>query len=72
MKKILLNYEFKMFVPFGLGEYKTIYVLTLLKTYFFGLIKKTVKFDYTISMFGTIQDYKDNWDELIKNKKSFK
>ena len=63
----LLSYKFKMIVPFGNGEYKTVYELTILKSYFFGLIKKEVKMDYSISMFESIKNYELHWDNLILN-----
>lgn len=63
----LLSYEFKMILPFGDGEYKTIYELTVLKSLWFGLIKKEVKMNYEISMFGSISEYEKHWDELIKS-----
>lgn len=62
----LLNYEFRMIRPFGDGEYETIYELTLLKSSFFGLLKRTVTTSYTISMFGSIEKYEKHWDELIR------
>jgi hypothetical protein len=63
----LLKYEFKTIFPFGDGEYKTIYDLTILKSKFFGLYKTEVNIEYEISMFGNISDYEIYWDELIMN-----
>jgi hypothetical protein len=54
-----------MIVPFGDGEHRTVYELTILKSYFFGLIKKEVKMDYNVSMFGSIKEYEAHWDNLI-------
>lgn len=68
----LLSYKFKFFVPFGSGEYRTVYELTILKTWFCGLFKKEVKSDYSISMFGDIRDYESHWDNLIKTGKKLK
>lgn len=65
--KTLLKYKFIMMRPFGDGEYETIYELTLLKSSFFGLFKREVTMDYTISMFGNIGQYEKHWDEMIKN-----
>jgi hypothetical protein len=63
----LLGYEFKMILPFGDGEHKTIYELTVLKSSWFGFIKKEVKMNYEISMFGNISDYEKHWDGLIES-----
>ncbi len=68
MKK-LLAYTFLMVVPFGDGEYKTVYKLTILKTYFFGLIKKEITINYEISMFESIAEHKKHWHNLIKTSK---
>ncbi len=61
----LFCYEFKAVIPFGDGEYKTIYELTLLETRLFGLIKRVVKSNYEISMFGSIEKHEKHWDSLI-------
>jgi hypothetical protein len=61
----LLSYKFKMFVPFGDGEFRTVYELRILKTYFFGLFKKEIVMDYNISMFGNTKAHTDHWDNLI-------
>jgi len=65
-KMKLLSYKFKLVVPFGNGEHRTVYELTILKSRLFGLIKKRVVIDYNISMFEDIQDYKLHWNNLIK------
>lgn len=65
-KNKLLSYKFKIVVPFGNGEYRTVYELTILKIRLFGLIKKRVVMDYNISMFEDIKDYKSHWNNLIK------
>lgn len=65
--KQLLKYKFLMIVPFGDGEYKTIYELTILKTSFLGLLKKEFKMQYEISMFGSLKEYEKHWDSLIES-----
>jgi hypothetical protein len=66
MKK-LLSYKYLMLVPFGDGEYKTVYKLTILKISFFGLFRKKVKMNYQISMFGSISEHEKHWDNLIES-----
>lgn len=61
----LLKYKYKGLVPFGDGEYKTVYELTLVKSYLFGLIKRQFQITYEISMFGSISKYEKYWDEVI-------
>lgn len=61
----LLSYKFKMIVPFGNGEYKTVYELTVLKKCFLGLFQKELKMDYDISMFQSIKTHEEHWDNLI-------
>ena len=58
-----------MIRPFGDGEYETIYELLLLKSSFFGLIKREVSTTYTISMFGSIDTHEKHWDHLIESGK---
>jgi len=60
-----------MIIPFGDGEYETVYELTIMKSYLFGLIKKKVIIDYRISFFGNINDYESHWDNLIQNGTNF-
>jgi hypothetical protein len=57
-----------MTVPFGDGEYKTVYELTILKTSFFGLLKKQYTINYEITMFANVEVYIKHWDSLIKSK----
>lgn len=61
----LVSYKFKMIVPFGYGEYRTVYELTITKSILFGIIKKEVKMDYNITMFGSIKAHEEHWDNLI-------
>jgi hypothetical protein len=68
MTSKLKSYEFLFICPVKGGEHKTVYELTILKTSFFGLIKKEVKMRYDISMFADIKEYESHWNELIKSK----
>ena len=69
---ILLNYKYEDIKFFGDGEYETLYTLTVLKSYLFGLIKREEKMKYSIPMFGSIGEHESHWDELIENKTKFK
>ncbi len=62
----LLSYKYQFVHCFGDGEYQTIYELTVLKKYLFGLIKKTKKIEYKVSMFHNIEEHEEHWDQLIK------
>ena len=66
--KVLVSYKFLGVVPFGDGEYKYIYELKILES-FFGLFKREVKYNYEISMFGNRKNYHKLWDSLIECKK---
>lgn len=68
----LISYKYNGLFPFGDGEYYTSYTLTLLKYSFFGLIKKEIKQNYNVSMFGSIKEHEAHWDELIKTGQRFK
>ena len=62
----LLSYKFLIIVPFGFGEYYTSYELTVLKTSWFGLIKKVKTINYKISMFDSVKEHEEHWDTIIK------
>lgn len=66
--KVLLSYNSVAVIPFGDGEYKYVYELTMLKS-FFGFFKREVKCNYEISMFENVKDYHKHWDSLIESKK---
>lgn len=68
MGSILLSYKSLPTHFFG-DSYEFPYELTLRKTYFFGLFTKIVKIRYVVSMFQSIKEHKDHWDDLIANKK---
>jgi hypothetical protein len=65
---ILLDYEYRGIIPFGDGEYYTLYKLTLLKRSLFGLIKKEVTLDYEVNMFQSIYQHEKHWDQMIAEK----
>lgn len=71
-KTILLSYQYKMLVPFGFGEYQTVYELTLLKTTFWGLIKSIKKVYYNVSMFRSISEFERYLNKLIRQRKNLK
>lgn len=43
-----------------------------LPMYFFGLFKKVVKENYTVSMFQSLSSHTRHWDYLILTKTKFK
>jgi len=66
--KVLVSYKFLGVVPFGDGEYKYIYELKILES-FFGFFKREVKYNYKISMSANRNEYHKLWDSLIECKK---
>lgn len=66
MKK-LVSYRYKAFVPFGDGEYKIVYEMTIAKSYFFGLFKKTYCIDYALPMHASIGAHIAHWDFLVSS-----
>lgn len=67
MSRILLKYKALPTHFFG-DSYEFPYELTILKTSFFGIIKKEEKIRYNISMFQNIKEHTDHWDKMIENK----
>lgn len=63
--RILLKYEPMPTVFFG-DSWEYPYELTIKNVFFFGLIERIKKVTYTISMFQSIKNHTDHWDELIK------
>jgi hypothetical protein len=62
----LLSYKHNGVFPFGDGEYYTSFELTLLKTSWFGLVKKEIKVPQNLSMFCDVVKMRENWDRLIE------
>jgi len=62
----LIKYNLGVTRFFGDGEYETIYELTLLHVWFFNIIREQKKVTYRISMFQSIKEHTDHWDELIR------
>ena len=65
--RILLEYKAMPVVFFG-DSHEFPYELTLEETYLFGLRKRTKKVTYTVSMFQSIREHTDHWDNLIETK----
>lgn len=65
--KVLLSYK-SMNTRFFGDSWEYQYELEIEHTYFFGLRKEIIKQNYTISMFQSLRDHHDHWDELIRNK----
>ena len=65
---ILIGYKHKGLRIFGDGEYENIYEMTLLKSYFFGLIKVKVKVDLPVSMFTSLEKHEQHFNKLIRRK----
>lgn len=61
----LLSYKWLFFIPFGAGEYKTVYELTYEKTFFFWF-KSIVTEQVSLSMFQDREEFKAKLDKLIK------
>jgi hypothetical protein len=64
----LLKYKFQSVVPFGDGEYWNVYSLLIEKRYLFGLFKKEIEITYRLSVFDSIAEYEQHWDNLIATK----
>lgn len=67
----LLAYKFINFVPFGDGEYYSSYHLTVLKSSFFGLRKKEQVIEVRVSMFASLKQLEEKWDEIILEQTPF-
>ena len=67
----LLKYEYKMFIPYGDAGYDTLYELTLMKSYLFGLIKREKKVTYRVSSAHSTCLHTKHWDRLIETGASF-
>lgn len=68
MKRTLLSYEMKLTRFFG-DSHEFIFSLEIQKEYWwFGKRTKVEKIDYAVSMFQSIKQFKEHWDDMIKNK----
>jgi len=67
---ILLSYKYDNINFFG-DSYENIYILTVQKSYFFGLIKREFKIKQSISMFSSISKHEDLWNRMIAEKTRF-
>lgn len=64
-KTILISYKACPTHFFG-DSYEFPYMLTFQHTNFWGLIKYQSTSRYVVSMFQSIKEYTDHWDDLIK------
>jgi len=65
----LKEYKLKPMDFFGHGEWEQVVILTVEKRYLFGMFKRLINIEHTISMYGDLGAYYKYWDDLIDNEK---
>ncbi len=69
---VLKSYKINPPFFFSDGEYANTAVLIFEKSYFFGLFKREIEYEFQISMLESISNQRKHWDKLIANKTPIK